>query len=149
MHATWRNLKIIITRLRVGGGGKKANICLFHLCKILEFEVYSERQSIKCHGNGEPGWAGRRDYKGEWGSFVVAQHKQIQLVSMRRQVWPLTSISGLGIWCCHKLWCRSQMWFRSLIAVAVAQASGCSSNPPLGLGTSMCHGCGPKKQKIN
>ena len=44
-----------------------------------------------------------------------------------------------------KLWCRSQMQLRSCIAVAVA--GSCSSNSTPSLGISMCHGCGPKKQK--
>ena len=38
--------------------------------------------------------------------FIVAQWKQIQLVSLRMQVHP--SLSGLGIWCCCELWCRSR-----------------------------------------
>ena len=32
------------------------------------------------------------------------------------------------------------------MAVAVAVASSCSSDSTPGLGTSMCRGCGPKKQ---
>ena len=38
------------------------------------------------------------------------------------------------------------MWLRSGVAVAVAEASGCSSDSTPGLGTSICHGCGPKKK---
>ena len=45
---------------------------------------------------------------------------------------------------CLELWRRSQMWLRSRIAVAVAQASGCSSDGTPSLGISMCHGRGPK-----
>ena len=39
---------------------------------------------------------------------VVVQRKQIQLVSMRMQVWSLAFLSGLRIQCCCELWCRSQ-----------------------------------------
>ena len=38
------------------------------------------------------------------------------------------SLSGLRIWRCHELWCRLQMWLGSCAAVAVAQASGYSSD---------------------
>ena len=41
---------------------------------------------------------------------IVAQWKQIQLVFIRMQVWPLASLSGLKIQRCHKPWCRSQTW---------------------------------------
>ena len=55
------------------------------------------------------------------------------------------SIPGLT-----ELWCRSQMQLRSLVAVAVVQAGSGSSDSIPSLGTSICHGCGPKKQnKIN
>ena len=61
------------------------------------------------------------------------------------------SIPGLVPWirtlCCHELWCRSQMQLGSHVAVAVAQASSCSSSWRPNLGTSICHGCGPKKKK--
>ena len=39
-----------------------------------------------------------------------------------------------------------QTWLGFSVAVAVAQASGCSSDSTPGLGTSLCFGCGPKKQ---
>ena len=38
------------------------------------------------------------------------------------------------------------MGLRSGVAVAVAEASGYSSNSIPSLGTSICHGYGPKKQ---
>ena len=44
------------------------------------------------------------------GGPIMAQRKQIRLVSMRTQVHSLASPSGLRIWHCHELWCRSQMW---------------------------------------
>ena len=48
-----------------------------------------------------------------------------------------------------ELWCRSQMRLRPgvAVAVAVAVASSCSSYSTPGLGTSMCRGCGPNKEK--
>ena len=39
------------------------------------------------------------------------------------------------------------MGLRSLVAVAVALAGSRSSNSTPSLGTSICHRCGPKKQK--
>ena len=57
--------------------------------------------------------------------------KRIWLASMKTQVWFLALLSGLRIqWCCE-LWCWMQMWLRSCIAVAVAEASGCSSDSTL------------------
>ena len=44
---------------------------------------------------------------------VVAQRKQIRLVTMRLQVRSLASLSGLRIQHCHELWSRSQMQLRS------------------------------------
>ena len=39
------------------------------------------------------------------------------------------------------------MQLGSGVAVAVAEASRCTSNLTPSLGTSICHGCSPKKQK--
>ena len=61
------------------------------------------------------------------------------------------SIPGLTQWVkdqdCYELWSRLQTRLRSCVAVAVAQASGCSANLTLSLGTSICHRCSPKNQK--
>ena len=58
------------------------------------------------------------------------------------------SIPGLTQWVKDpsllELWCRSQMRLGSDIAVAVVQACGCSFNSTPSVGTSICHGCGPK-----
>ena len=62
------------------------------------------------------------------------------------QVWSLASLSGLRIWHCHKMWCRSQTRLGSGVAVSVAQACSYSSDSTPSLGTSVCHGCGPKKR---
>ena len=43
--------------------------------------------------------------------------------------------------------CRSQVWVGSRVAVTVAKAGSCSSDSTPSLGTSICHGCGSKKQK--
>ena len=58
-------------------------------------------------------------------------------------------IPGLVQWTqrCCELWSRLQMRLGSKIAVAVVQASICSSNLTPSLGTSICHRRGPKKQK--
>ena len=52
------------------------------------------------------------------------------------------------IWPCYELWCRWQMWLGSCVPVAVVQASSYSSYLTPSLGTSICHGCGPKNKKI-
>ena len=70
-----------------------------------------------------------------------------QLVTMRIWVQSLASFSGLRIQSCHELWYRLQMWLRPHIAVAVAQASNCSSDLTPILGTSICYRYGPKKKK--
>ena len=64
---------------------------------------------------------------------------------MRTQVQSLASLRGLGIQRCHELWCRSQMQLGFHIAVAVT--GSCTSNLTPGLGTSICHGFCPKKQR--
>ena len=66
---------------------------------------------------------------------------------MKTWVWSLASLSGLRIWRCHELSCRSQMRPGSGVAVAVMQASGCSSNLTPSMGTSIGPGCGLKKKK--
>ena len=78
---------------------------------------------------------------------TVVQQKQIRLVSMRMQVRSLASLNGLVIWCCHEL-CRSQMQLGSCVAMAVVWVGSCSSSSTPSLGTSICCGCSPKKQKI-
>ena len=50
---------------------------------------------------------------------LVAQWKWIRLVSMRMQVQPLASLSGLAIQCCPELGCRSQIRLGSHVAMAV------------------------------
>ena len=69
------------------------------------------------------------------------------IVSMRIHVQSLALFSGLRIWHCHKMQCSSQMWFGSGVALAVVQASSCSSNSIPSLGNSICHRCGPKTKK--
>ena len=80
---------------------------------------------------------------------IVVQWKLIWLVSMEIQVQYLALLSGLSILHCYELWCRSQPRLRSGVAVAVAvvQALSCSSDLTLILGTSICCGSGPKKDK--
>ena len=79
---------------------------------------------------------------------IMVQWKLIQLVSMRIQGPSLPMLSGLGIWHCCELWCRSQIWLGSLVAVAAMQAGSCSSNLTPSLGSFICCGCNPRKQKI-
>ena len=74
----------------------------------------------------------------------MAQQKQTGLVSIRMWTQSLALLGGSGIRRCLELKCRSQMQLRS--QVAGAQAGSCSSNLIPSLGTSICLGCGPKKQ---
>ena len=67
--------------------------------------------------------------------------------STRTQVRSLALLSGLRIRHCSGLWCGSQMWLGSPAAVAMAEASSCSSDSTPSLGTSMCQRCGSKKTK--
>ena len=50
---------------------------------------------------------------------AVTQWKRTRLLSKRKWVPSLASISRLRIWCCHELWCRSRMQLGSHIALAV------------------------------
>ena len=57
---------------------------------------------------------------------IVAQWKQIWLVSMRTQVRSLASLSGLRIPHCHELWCRLKtdlallwLWYRQAATVLI------------------------------
>ena len=76
-----------------------------------------------------------------WSSFCG---KGMNLKYPRGWVWSLASISGLRIQRCPELCCRSQMCLGSGVAVAVAQACGCSSDSTPSLGTSICHGYSPE-----
>ena len=58
--------------------------------------------------------------------------------SIHENVGLIPELSELRIQCCHKLWCRLQMWLGSV---------GRSSDLTPSLGTSMWHGCGPKKEE--
>ena len=66
---------------------------------------------------------------------------------MRMQVRSLASLSGLRIQYCRDLWCRLQMQLGSGVAVAVMWANSYSSVLTPNLGTSICCGCGPKKEQ--
>ena len=81
---------------------------------------------------------------GHLGSSHHGTAETIQLGTMRLGVLSLASLSGLRIQHCHELG-RSQTRLGSGVAVAVAWASGYSSNWTPSLGTSICHGCSSKK----
>ena len=78
---------------------------------------------------------------------VVAQWKGIRLGTMRLRVQSLASLSGLRIRRCRELWYRLQTRLESRVAVALAQAGSTSSDQTPSLGTSIFHGCGPKRTK--
>ena len=77
-----------------------------------------------------------------------SEEMNLTIASMRTQVGPLASLSGLRIRHCCQLWCRSQTQLKSGVAVAVVQAGSCSSDSIPSLGTSMCRKWGPKKTKL-
>ena len=81
--------------------------------------------------------------------LASTQWKRIRLGTTKLQVQSLASISELRIRRCPELWCRSKMQLGSCIAVALVWASAYSSDEPPSLGTSICRGCGPKKDKKN
>ena len=76
---------------------------------------------------------------------IMAQPKQILLVSMRTHVRSLALLGGLRFQHCCERWL--QTWLGSCISVAVVQASSYSSDLTPSLGTSICCKCGPKKTK--
>ena len=79
-------------------------LCYYNLLLTLLFEVWHHLAS---------------SFKMIPGVPTMAQWKQTWLVSMRKQVQSLTSISGFRIPRCRELWRRSQTWLRSFVAVAV------------------------------
>ena len=62
------------------------------------------------------------------GVLVMMQWKGIQLETMRTWVRCLALLSGLRIQHCREMRCRSQTRLGSGVAVALAQASSCSSD---------------------
>ena len=58
----------------------------------------------------------------------MAQWKRNRLGIMSLPVRSLASHSVLRIWLCRELWCRLQTQLGSDVAVAVAEASSCSSS---------------------
>ena len=64
---------------------------------------------------------------------------------MRMQVQSPASLSGLRIQRCHELWYRLQTRLGSHIAVAVVQASNCSSNSTLSVELPYTVGAALKK----
>ena len=106
-------------------------------------EILSESMSVWCPFQT---FKTKTTQNSKHGVPIVAQWKQIWLVTMRLRVRTLALLSGLRIRHCHELWCRSQAWLGSCIAVVVAQAGSCSSDSNLSPGTSICCGCSPKKQ---
>ena len=93
------------------------------------------------------GVAKKKLKKRKFGVPIVTQQKIIQLGTMRLQDQSLVLLSGLRIRCCCELWCRSQTLLGSGVAVALAQVGSNSSHQTLSLGTSICHGSGPRKGK--
>ena len=77
----------------------------------------------------------------QWLTNLTGNHEVLDSIpSLAQQVKDLA---------CHELWCRSQTWLGSRIAVAPVKAGSDSSNSTPSLGTSICHGSGPRKDKKN
>ena len=66
---------------------------------------------------------------------------------MRLQIGPLALLTGLRIWCFHKLWHTSQKRLRTCVALAVTQAGSCQSHWTCGLGTSISSGVAVRKKR--
>ena len=66
---------------------------------------------------------------------------------MMMQVQSLASLSESGIQSCQELWCRSQTGSNPMLLWLWYWLATAAAIQPLSLGTSICHGCGPKKQK--
>ena len=114
-----------------------------HLLQFLQFE---SRLSMPSFIQGTPAFSSLSRFHTQ-GVLVVAQWVK-NPTSIYEDVGSIPSLaSGLRTLCCHILWCESQMQLRSCVAVAVGQASSCSSNSALILGTSKCCTCGPEKKK--
>ena len=94
-------------------------------------------------------WEARSEFKHKVPVGVphVAQQKRIGLVSMRTRVRSPAPLRGLRIWRCRELCCRSQTGLGPHVAVAGVWAGSCSSDSVPVLGTSLCRGYGPNKQK--
>ena len=58
--------------------------------------------------------------KARAGVPIMAQQKQLSLVSMRLRVRSLPLLSGLRIRCCHELWYRLQTRLGASVDVALA-----------------------------
>ena len=81
---------------------------------------------------------------------VVVQRKWIRLVTMRLRVRSLALLTGLRIQVAMRYSVGRRGRHSSdpvLLSMAVVQAGGCSYNLTPSLGTSICCGFGPKKQK--
>ena len=77
----------------------------------------------------------------------MAQGKRSRLGTVGLRVGFLALLSGSRIQPCCELWCSLQTQLGSGVAVALVQASSNSSDSTPSLGTSICHGCGPKKTR--
>ena len=84
-----------------------------------------------------------------WSSCCGSAGEEPSIVSLRMWVQSLASLSGLRVWCCHRLQCRSHVGLRSCVAVAVMLVGSCSPDLTSSLGTSYATGAAVQwKQKI-
>ena len=81
--------------------------------------------------------------KQEFSSWLSS--KLTVLVSTRKWVQSLASITGLRMQHCRELWCRSQTSLRYCVVVAVVQASSYTQTPSLGI--SKCCGAALNSKK--
>ena len=86
------------------------------------------------------------------GVAIVAQQKQIQLVSMSMWIRSLASLSDLWIRHCGELWCRLKIPLRSCIAAAIRPATAAliwslAWEFPYAVGVALKSGKKKKKKK--
>ena len=103
---------------------------------VIFFDHLHRKFSI-ADSTGLYGMEKKRKEKNDWEFPLCPRALQTRLVSMRMWVWSLASLSGLRIQSCCELWCRSQMQLGSLVAVAMVQASNCTSDLTPSLGISV------------
>ena len=103
-------------------------------------------------------WPGSltENYLGGVSGSEIQLHRDMEFPSWlsRLRTWHRMQVQSLALLrelrisvAASKQWCRWQMWLRPSVAVAVVQASSCSSSETPSLGTSTCHRDSQKKKK--
>ena len=99
------------------------------ICKELDIKIarkvrgFSEKQAIS--------YMHKMFRNAKCGVPIMVQWKQIQLGTVRLQIYSLASLNGLRMLLCPELWCKSQMRLRSGVAVAVRRPVATAQIQPL------------------